>query len=217
MSTTDMVMKLVPRKDLAVPLAPRVWMKLRRTACSTPEWSQLSAAALWKSPTYEVLRRRLRQGESTGVKQADAGPGQTARILELYNEKEVEKELVYGELQQIISFRRPHQLLVEVGPEEELTQPMEDMLEETGRPFVLFGDWETVYGWKLVLSTYRKDVMMITVGHCFKEYAKYPKLAATQKGELYPRIGALLAHHTDDPIPPVMMNRDLRTDRKSVV
>ena len=34
-----------------------------------------------------------------------------------------------------------------------------------------------------------------------------------RSGELYPRLGALVGHHTDDPIPPVMMNRDLRTPR----
>ena len=204
----------VALNNLHARIAPRTWANLRRGEDVLPDWEDLKGAKLWTAAQFENVRRRLRAAGKVEARPGAAGPGQTVKVVELRKNGEVQKDLVYGSLEDLLSFRTPHVYLVEVDFDTAGADLILDELDDKDkrRPMVVVGDGDQVLTMKLALST-RTDLVPLAVNQQFFGYDNYPKLSRLHGNEIFPRLSALVGPVRDRHYPPYLFNRDLKHPR----
>lgn len=140
--TVNLLMKL-PMKDLSIPLNAKTWSSNRRVPGYIPQWSQLVGAKLWVKEEYEHVRACLRRS-LVRAQAVDPGAGIEACVVHLKQGEEVQKELGFGSFEALCKWVLPNAVFIELGEEQDVTEPMFNWLTETRLPFVIFGGYDNV-------------------------------------------------------------------------
>lgn len=153
----------MPTKDLAVVMNPKTWGSNRKVDAWMPEWSIVMKSKFWTMEAYEGHRTRLRK-ELAHAESVNPGTGVEANVVQLKTGGRIRKELAFGSLSGLRTWKAPQAALVEVAHEEELEEDLMGVLAES-TPAVVFGGLETIRALcaKLTSAREQNDITLIHV------------------------------------------------------